>query len=257
MLLLLADFALATCPAPISPSEFARQLVVAESAYEADELAQFSAAYADARALVPCLDAAVSPAVASAWHRVAALAAFTANDESAAVAELRAVLALDPAWEISAAIAPPGNPNRQAYDAAKLAGPGASRNVRLRRGVTVVVDGSEASSNPSERPYILQILDVDRAVQSSALQPAGTGLPAHALEPAKRPALVIGAAGATVAAAGTYALALAFRASFDDPATPYSELDGLESTTNAAVIASAGLGAVAVGLGISAVVVKW
>lgn len=252
-----ASYALAACDVVATPADLAREVISAERAYEGGELDTFAKAITAANAVVPCLDGPLSPAIAAGFHRVAAFSAITRDDAPAAVAELRAVLAVEPQWQISEAIAPPGNPNREAFDAAKIAGLGGSSLAHPPGGVVLYVDGSPVGTLPTERPYLLQAIRSDgRVVGNQAMQVHQT-VPTWAVAPRSRPVLAIAAGGFGLGAIGLYGAALAMRAQFDDPTTPFSELDSLESGTNAAVFTSVGLGAVAVGLGTAAVVVKW
>jgi len=63
-----------------------------------------------------------------------------------------------------------------------------------------------------------------------------------------------GITGATAIASGAlYVLARSYRSNYDDPATPYEELDGLRTKTHTASLASIGTGLFAIGLGSYAV----
>jgi hypothetical protein len=256
-MLLLFAVARAACPGGPDTASFARNLVEAEGAYSAGDIASFESSFLSAHATLPCMGGVVPRPVAATWHRVAALRALTRDDQAGAVGEFRAVLAIDPQWEISAEIAPPGNPNREAFDAARLAGPGGSLPARARARTSLMVDGEAATSIPADRPYLLQSVDPDGVVRGTWLQFAGTRLPAEAEQPRSRSALALSAGAAAVGAAGLYGLAWSLRGDFDDPATDYAALDGLETGTNASVVGAVGLGAVALGLGAAAVVVQW
>jgi len=64
--------------------------------------------------------------------------------------------------------------------------------------------------------------------------------------------LLLGSGAAGVIAGASFAMALSARLAFDDPDTPYGELDALQTKANTFGVVAAGTGVVALGLGTSA-----
>ncbi len=76
--------------------------------------------------------------------------------------------------------------------------------------------------------------------------------------PGRTRPMLLAAGGAALAAGGLYALAYGLRTNYDDPATPYSDLESLRTATNGSIAASGGLGLAALGLGVAAVItIEW
>lgn len=251
------DVAEAACERAVSPAELARVVAAGEQAWLTMDLGAFPERLGEARARIACLDAPIGVETAVGWHRLVALEAVTTDAWPLVVAEFRAVLAGDPTWEPSEALLPTGNPARERFDAARLAGPGASRSWRPPAGTTLYVDGAPRPNIPVDRPYLAQIVAKDGTVRQTEVLASGALPSGPEGNHGPNPALGWSAVGAGIGAAGLYGVALGMRAHYDDPATEFEDLDAIRGSTNGVVFASAGVGAVAVGLGVAALTVKW
>lgn len=287
--ILLAGVAWADCSVPTDTAELATSIAEAEAAFSAMDSAAFSAAAGRVDATLPCLDEVLPPADAAAVHRVDAYHALLDGDEAALEARLWATVAILPAWTPPSHLAPPGHPLHDAWQSAKkrVAVPGVPLEPP-EHGV-IHVDGVRREARPSDRPTVLQLVRDDGSIAWTARIRLGEEPPywvpaAPAPDPVATPHLapaapigptpptttdipgktgpsptatgLLAAAGCAALASGAlFGLATASRHTFDDPATPYSELDGLRGRTNALTIGSGSTGAVAIGVGIAAVAV--
>ncbi|MDP2307765.1 MAG: hypothetical protein Q8P18_17200 [Pseudomonadota bacterium] len=275
MLLLFATLAHAECPGRTTTADLSSAVTAAETAYLAMNLDAFQAARTQADDAIPCLAEFVSPPDAAAYHRLIALDAYVAQDNPRTLGSFMSALAIQPGYVLPSTIAPQGNPLDAIYQMARIQPPGRTAALVAPAGAVTLVDGARSANRPTERPTILQLgagtgevlwsgyLPADAPNPDwSAYSPApASALPQEAPKHARRSPAVpfaIGAGGGALAGGALYALALAGRAEFDDPATPLEELDGIRARTNGEVYAAAGLGVLALGLGTIAVVsLQW
>ena len=280
LVLLLSQAHAAPCQGRTTTADLSTAVTAAETAYLAMNLDAFHEARKQADDVIPCLLEFVSPPDAAAYHRLIALDAYVAQDNPRTLGSFMSALAIQPGYALSSTIAPQGNPLDAIYQMARIQPPGRSAALVAPAGSVTMVDGARAANRPTERPTIVQLgagtgevlwsgyLAADTTNPDwSAYTPAEpVALPeakadgAASVRTRRSPALplAIGAGGGAIAGGALYALALAGRAEFDDPATPVGELDGIRARTNGEVYAAAGLGALALGLGTLAVVtLKW
>lgn len=258
----------AACPA--DTDAFSASVDAASAAFAAMDVEGFSSRQARADADLACLEEPLTRSDVAAYHRMSGMSAFLQRDREGAVAAFRAALAVQPAFELPASIAPEGHPLRALYEQAAVATDADPVAVLVPRGATLLVDGQRSTTRPVDRPALLQLLGPDGAVLWSGRVDAGAVLPAwpevpevegvaEALPVAPMPAprkvsipLLSGAGVAVVAAGGLYAGAWASRAAYDDPDTPFEDLDGLRTRTNTLTTASQVTAVTAVGLGVAA-----
>lgn len=277
MLLALMTAALAQpCPEPTSGAQLAREIDAAEQAWGQMDLGAFTETLTALRGTLTCLDEALTPVDAAAYHRVEALAAFASEDRRGTVLAFRASLDLQPNFELPEAIAPLGNPLREQYEAAKLMPPSPGQVLYPEGGSWMVVDGTRSDERPTERPTIVQRVERGGEVSHSAWLPAWSPTPDWASGPApdarepredgdaglraRRTATVLlgSAAGCAVAGGSLYGYAWGSRATYFDPTTPFAELEAIRRRTNGAAVSAAVLGGVAVGAGVgAALVLAW
>ncbi len=272
-LLLLAPLAHAECPEPASASALQSAVGGAHSAFATMDIDSFEKLSTQARELLPCLGEPLAPPDAASYHRMEALAAYIQKDQEATLSSFRASLAVQPSYALPSSVAPEGNPIDGLYDQAREAGDGEVVELSVPGSAVFVVDGNRSSSQPQERPSIVQISSSEGQLLWTGLVPPGGEVPtweslgldptvppvtdlsnAVAL-PGKGPSvpLLAGAGASAAAAAGLYMLSFSLRSKYDDPDNPdvtsVAELDALQRKTNASVLGAAGAGVVAVGLG--------
>jgi hypothetical protein len=285
LILLVLSMAKAACPARSTTADLSAAVVKAQSIYVAMDQDGFNAARAQADALLPCLGELLGPEDAAAYHRLHGLDAYLAEDRLRTLSAFRAAVAIQPGFVLPSTLAPVGNPLYAVYQEARGQPPGAVEPLTVPTGALAHVDGLRTLSRPMEREAVLQVSASSGEILWTALLPAGApapnweaivpGVSAGATSAAVPPpneappvegprprrltlGVAIGAGGAALASGVLYGLATASRARFDDPATSYEDVEGLRSRTNAQVVASAGAGVVALGLGSVALVsLRW
>ncbi|GDX81169.1 hypothetical protein LBMAG42_29800 [Deltaproteobacteria bacterium] len=210
-----------------------------------DDAANFAVAVDAVRRILPCVNEPVDPATAAHVHRVEGLAAFAARDLKAARLAFSAAKGVDPAWAMPETVAAEGSPLRAEWtgvaalsETIQLPAP---RNGELR------VDGVTTMQRPEARPALVQVVDERGRAVTSAWVPVGGRLPAYAKKPG--PGWWI-AAGAS-AAGGAALLGAAYLANDEyQRSTTEVEADAARAQVNGLAGAAAGVGAVAVGLGV-------
>lgn len=248
------------------------------------DLEAFRAAREQADAALPCLVEILTPPDAAAWHRLAGLDAYLAQDTHRTLSAFRAAVSIQPAFNLPSTIAPEGNPLANVYGMARNQPAGAAAALAAPAGTLVYVDGARTTARATERQTLVQLaaasgevlwsgvlLPEAPAPNWSAFGPSpdsavltapagGVGSPAPAATVRRRPTvpLAIAAGGAALASGTLYALAAASRSEFDDPATSLDDVEDLARTTNTLGYSAVGAGVLALGLGAVAVVtVAW
>lgn len=254
--------AAAACARPSHAGDVARAASTGEAAFENMDRDAFQQARAQAEEAIPCLADLVDTAQASAIYRLEALASFLDRDHAKAVGYLRALLAASPGYDLSPDLAPEGHPLRIDFEVAQGTLPAPTKRLDPPRRGAIQVDGLASDQVPTDRPYLFQYADESGKVRVSAMVQPGQEPPSY---PVRRSgfgvslrldvplALTAGAAG--IASGIAYAVASRQEHRFWDPATDPAELASLRQHANTLGYTSAGLGAVAVGSGIAAVVI--
>ncbi len=260
----------------------------ARLAFAATRVEEFKLATHELGALVPCLMEPVSPATAAEVHRMLGLRAFVDREPARSRQAFAAARALEPDFTWPEDLIPWGHPLLGEYQLNQVEGADFETLLPPEAG-WVYVDGRPSEPRPSEWPAIIQVSDVEGAIQISSYVWPDQAVPdyPHAsgaasdlvLAPSSGEsddlAVTVGAATTTVrrgpntvllAAAGTcavaagvlYGMSARSASTYWDPATSYDQLDAARARTNGLVAASAGLGAVALGSGAAAfLTVKW
>lgn len=279
LLLLGAGAAHAACPQITRATDLQRALNEAQAAYAALDIRAFEQARASAADTLSCLGEAISPPLAAAAHRAEAISAFVGDDTQRARSAFRSSLVLQPAYRMPEDVLPPGSPLHSLYEEARALGPGLDEPAGLVAGITLLVDGADASSVPSERPTILQIVAPDGQIQGTWYLRVGDPFPeelrgAPTPPPAARTPtttvqaqtagprdrrwvpLAVGAGVSGLLAGGAYALSARSHDQYVTPgAVDYVALEGVRDANHAQVLAAGGLSVVALGLGVGAVIV--
>jgi len=263
LLALVTGAAYAACPS--TGADIDRALGDAEAAYTGMDMEGFRAAVDLAVAGADCLLERPARATIASLHRFVGLRAFFVDDDPARAAEAFAsARAIEPAYSFPESLVPAGHPVLGAYrDQDPVAGPRAPLTTPAMGHFEV--EGRVATQRPSDRPVLIQVVLDDGSVQGSSYS--------WRTEPAPQPAMVAAAspvkkgpnlplaitAGASLAVAGlSYGLAYGAHADYFDPSTPRSDLDGLRDKNNALFATSVGVGVLALGAGVGAVVAgRW
>lgn len=268
MLLMLISVALAApCTVPTHVETVTSQVPAAQLAMSAQDGGEFVAAVAAAKDALPCVAEPFAPLDAAAFHGLMALDASFSKDDAAAVRAFASALAAMPTFRLSPAIAPAGGAIDALLQTARTLPSGESQALPPYDGV-VMVDGARAFVRPTWRPCVLQLVRSDGTVERT-LYLLGTDplprwdpppTPVQRLLPKVRskPSVPLGiaAGGTAVAAVALYAVGGTWNDKFHDPATPYGDLEGLQTQTNVAFGGSIALGIAAAALG-TVTVVHW
>lgn len=253
--LLLSLPAFADCSAPIPPVEMGQAISVGEAAYLNMEEETFRAAWSDVQQMVPCLSAPIEAPQVIMFYRMGTLHAFIDRDEASGIASFRSLLAREPNYSLSPALASEAHP-LQSWRTTAFESPATmTTQLAMPRKGTVWVDGRITEGTvPLDRPYILQHADQDGNMVSS--QVVQTGQEPPALGPVRSDRSIsptlLASAGAALVAGGTYALARRSETVFLDPQTPTGDLAGLRRQTNTLSAVSVGAGVTAIGFGATA-----
>ena len=197
------------------------------------------------------------------------------------------MLKVAPNYLLPEAMAPEGHPLRVNFEVALGSVPVAGKPIPRASNGLIRLDGGVAGEYPTDRPYLFQHVSDSGSVLGSTVVGIGADPPryatgrgyqsANASTPRSRPApvavkrapaatsdkgpfrinvpLAAVAGGAAVVSGITYAIAVSSETKFFDPTTPKQDLTKLRQNTNTLVWVSGGFATLAVGSGVSAVLV--
>lgn len=217
-----------------------------------------------------CLTETVPRSLAAGIHRVVGIGHFLDHETDGAERAFAAARAIEPAWHFPSAIAPAGHPLLTAWEARPVA---ALASTPLPAPATgdVLLDGRSARSRATELPAIFQRVSEDGSISQSAYLAPADPVPDYPTAPpvtvgsttqvkekhTSVPIAAIAAAGAA-AAVGTYAVAGVYAGDYRNNDHDDAELTALRSKANSLSLTAAGIGGVALGLGVTAVIVgRW
>jgi len=255
----------ADCPEPATTVTLAATIDEAEASYTDLDLDTFDASLASLRAQVPCLQELVPTPLVASLHRTEGLKAFLDGAPDSSQRAFAAARTLEPAYRFPRSMVPEGNPLLEDYEAMDpaeqvMAAVPAPAEGSLR------LDGRVSSERSTTYPVLFQRVDQAGAVVASAYLWPSMPLPNYELAPeggegpspgvkAARVGLFAGAGAALLTSGIMYGMASAAHRRFDDPSTPYAELDAARRTTNTLAAGSGVAAAVAVGAGVGGVLV--
>ena len=264
----------ADCSEAASLSDFVSASAKAEEAFASMDIVTLNAVKGYALDLLPCLGEKVTTAEAATFHRMVALAAFTDGDEELVLAEYHAARRLEPGYAISETVAPEGHRLRELYEQSVDAAEGELHAMMPPAGGFLVVDGVRGAPRPDGISVIVQVFDDTGALTETLLLERGADTPswAPAPEPEPLPAApvepepdgdrnvgrVVSFVGAGVAAASAgvlYGIAAQKHDTYYNGGLVGQEREDERQETNTFFFSSVGAGVVAVGLGVTAVVV--
>lgn len=219
-------------------------------------------------ALVPCLDEVGSPAEFARLHRLLGFARYVDKDDATARLYFARAQALDPTLQLAPDLVPSGHPVVPVWQAAASVSV-QTAPVKAPREGELLWDGVPANARPTNVPTVLQIVNDDHAVVSSALLQPSDPLPSYPTAwggPHTR-ALVWAGAGALAAVSvgglvggvvteARWEAHMGDTAPLDDP-TWEQEFENLERWNHVFVGISVATGALALGAGTLAVAGPW
>lgn len=270
--LLVSGSAYASCSAPFSRADLQGAIVRIEQAWISVDDEAFVSTGTTLDQGLPCLTDRLSPQEVAALHRIQGLRSYYAGErEERPQRAFYSARVIEPAYQFPAELVAATHPVMRLYAAPLGQSPPPILLPPPASG-TILIDGSVSMERPVDRPVFVQLLNGDGAVTESAylwydMPMPDYPLPAPVVEVIPPPTpdrsalatgLWAGAAGGAVVSAALYAIALGTLNTYEDPATPYSELDTLRGRTNTLVGVSTVTVALAVGSGVGAMwVVKW
>lgn len=264
--------------------DFQHAATQGELAFAGMDIEALVAARDQAAGHLECVQEPVSASVAASFHRLLAMVAFTEQDRDSALAEFHAARRLTPGYQIPEDVAPPGHPLTQLYDESLTVAEGDLLPVSPPLNGWVMVDGVRGAPVPDGISTIVQAFESDQTLVETVWHRPGETLPAWGPDPALVQTEGLGrilsltGAGAGVLASGAMAFA-GWRSScrfwytdvgfvgkgadqcqfFDgritDPLSPAgTALEDQRKLTNGLLVGAGGAGALAIGLGVVAVV---
>ena len=273
---LLSQQARAECPGPQSTLlELHQAIESAQVAYVQLDADGFQAASGRASAALDCVDQALSPPDAAAYHRLQGLRAYLNDDRASVVKHFQSARAAEPDYLFSEELAPPNHPVRSDYELAGDLRADGSRTAPPPATGQLVVDGKTTTEIPTQRPYIFQWIGEGGAPKLTAHLSAGIGTPTYPILVATVPEtdppdkkkknkkagnrtsrrLLTNAGIGAVVGGALYGLAGLNHAKFNNDETALEELQSVRTETNALIIVAGVVGVVSVGVGVSALVV--
>jgi len=266
LLSLALQTARAECPA--TTDELQEHLDDAIEGYVKLDQHAFGDARDAGREALTCITTPLDPDLAGAYHRMEGLNGLVSQDDRRTLDSFRASVAVDPGWQMSDDVAPPGHPLREAYEAARLAPPSDRVAVSVPRCASVYVDGVRTTARPRDRPAVLQVVDKDdgavvwsRYLTPPSEPPSWSSVPSITALDCDTPVsgvdadrggrgLFLSSGIAAVAAGSLAAGALLSRARFDDQEyTSEATGEALREQANNRYYGAQAAGALAVGLG--------
>lgn len=237
------------CDAPVPLPELVEVVERAEAAYAALDEPAFLLEVDTLSVRVPCLAETLPPAWSARVHRVFAVRLFGEQPERS-LASVAAARSADGALELPW-IRPP-HPLAEAWAAPP--DPATVRLPRPKGDGALWIDGVPTRERPVARAAVVQ-WEEGAEVRSTTLLFPDDPVPAYAHVSPLRRGLAVGAGGATAAAIGAWAGAMAARSAFGAPDHDLAELERLQTTANALTLGSLGLLATGGGLLVGSLVV--
>ncbi len=245
------------CDVGTRASQLEKHLADAESAWTAFESDRFAAELDETRFILPCLDDAISPKLASKYHLMVALKLHGDGDTAAAARALQASRWANPDYELPTDYFPEGNPIRVQFEHADPSLVSV-RSVPEPRGGRVAFDGKQDQQRPRNQPALFQVIDRSDVVQQTHYLLPDQRLPDYRAIPKIRNALLMASAGAALTSAGMGVGALVNAGRFDafqgDPNASADQnekrLTGFQGRSTVLVVSSSAFaGLSVVGLG--------
>jgi hypothetical protein len=244
------------CPVPLAPPVLDARLREAEVAWAALDVQKFNEVMDTVAIAIPCVDALVSPTLASRYHVLQGLRLYAAGEERRAVQAFAAARWADPDASIPLSLVPEGHAIHELF--ASLPTDGADKEKLLPpRGVRLYLDGTERAARPRDWPTLFQIAAADVATVYllpgeptpvyPAIHPPVAALPFIRSTPQL---VFLGTGVAAALGSGVfYAIAASSAHTFEaeHPGWDRADLEAQQAKTNSWVTASGVAGGVAAG----------
>ena len=261
------------CPVARDSADLMHSIEGAEHAYRAADVDGFLQATDDLLAFLPCTADPIARDTAAALHRTLGLRAFADRDPERTADAFEAARAIEPGYRFPETLVPSGHPVLEAYAAATVSG-------RIETEPTpahgaLQFDGRRGSDRPIDRATLVQLFAEDGAVVLTTLLQPSDPMPLYTVAADPPPPSVattsaepersagrrrlpwwIAGGTAAVLGGGAWVASAASHDRYDQ--APVEDLDRLRDQTNAWAAVGVGLGAVAVGCGVTGVLVaRW
>jgi len=250
------------CPEVATLEDFEAAARAGEQAFADIDLPALTRARETALATIPCLGDPVTPTIAAEFHRMMAMAAFTAGDELLVLAEFHAARRLDPGYRVPAEVAPDGHPLVVLYEAAALHHDDSELDSVIPPvGGTVVIDGTVDGLRPSGLSAIVQVYAADGLLTHTQYLLPGDPTPRFGPTPVDRERdrkrhrdLLISTGAVGLAAGGLLTRARIGELRLLDESRELTQPKQAQAINNAYYWGAVGVGTVAAGLGVYTVV---
>lgn len=247
-----------SCLQTVTNRELNESIRSAEEAFSDLDAERFEVASERMQAQLPCARESLSPSLAAAFHRAEGLSWVMARDGARAELAFAAARAIDPGFRYPDDFVPPGSPVYENYFALGVA-TWTAEPVPPPAWGKLYTDGLPAVERPRSWPTIFQHVADNGTVRDTWYLWPDDPLPRYPMleDRSRRRRRVLAVAGGLVAAGlGLFGGAVATRSVYDDPTTPYQDLDALRSRILALTIAAGATATVGVGLGAWAIAPK-
>jgi len=226
-----SSVAAAQCLEATTAAQIHEQAMVAEEALASADSEAYRAAHDSMVSAVPCLGELLPTNIAAALHRTGGVRSFLDRDIERARVRFAVARVLDPGYSWPDGLLPPGHPILSAYLDYPVRGLEFVLPPKPRRGI-VAVDGRIGQGRLTGLPATFQLIDNDGTTRQSVLLEPFDTFPSYPSRKRRgvRPSSLVAVASA-VGAGVLYGLAWNARNQYDDPDTPYSELDSLRGQT--------------------------
>ena len=259
LFLLLSVAQAADCLATSTPEAIAAKFDAAEEAYKSLEVDIFSASLDEAALMLPCLDAAVTPAFAARYHRMRGLRSYIERDAAKAAQSFAAARVIEPDYSFPTSLIPEGHSVRKQFSSVDTTAPQTQPAPEPVEG-WLSLDGTRTLDRSMGWPAIVQLHSGEGALSSTSYLFPSDPLPAYKAKAqpvssstvhkplSPKIPLAIGAGVAAIGAGVLYAMADASAQDFARYDESYStdDLTAMQTKTNTFVYASIGSGALAV-----------
>ena len=273
LLLLGSRVAAAGCPTPVTSADLIAALEDAKDAYSNLDVTLFRAAMARVDLGIPCSSDELTEHVVAEIHRAEGLLGFLDRATDRSLTAFAAARSIEPNYKFPETLVPVGNPVLADYEQLD---PDGGQTMRVGEPVSgrILFDGSQVPARPRNFPTVVQLIDDDGAVTTTAYLWPGEALPPYAAQEVRvaeagppinhrnlgmktgpDKGLITGAGVSAGVAAALYAGAYVVHGRYDNPNTRIESLDGLRTVNNSLVLGAGAVAALALTLGTSAFLV--
>lgn len=245
-----------SCPNRTTLAELEQNMDATENAFINMDVELFTRSIEDLGLKLPCVRDTLPPKVAARYHRVVGIRLYANGNEMEAFQALQAARTLDAAYTFPAAMFPPGHELVVQYDALDPKDRNQGR-VLKPRDLIVHFDGTETRKRPVGRATLLQLVTKDGAIRTTRFLQPNDLMPNYEARPRLRKPILIGTAISAGIAAALYVGALLSESEFNKDELWYTmaDLERLRRRTNTLVGLSATFAGLAIGGGITIVIV--